>query len=77
MHQKMATGSTRSGIVSVWQPDAKKYTKGHFVALAEYRRVEFGLPPVEVDAPQCAFEYSSKNIMAMWNRLANKKGVAD
>lgn len=58
MISKMATGGARSGIVSVWQPHARKYEKGHFVPLDEYRRIEFGLPRVERDAPEAAFGYS-------------------
>jgi hypothetical protein len=69
MIMKMATGKTRSGIVSVWQPNKRKYKKGHFVPLDEYRQVEFGLPPVEWDAPQQAFEYSCKNVMEMWQAI--------
>ena len=66
MAHKMATGKTQSGIVAVWQPNKRKYKKGHWVPLNEYRAVEFGLPPVDEDAPYVAFEYSSQNIMAMW-----------
>ena len=68
MAHKMATGSTRSGIVSVWQPKGRAYKKGHFVHLDEYRAREFGLGPVEEDAPYIAFEYSCQNIMAAQRR---------
>lgn len=66
MAQKMATGSTKSGIISVWQPKLRKYKKGQFAPLNEYRAREFGLGPVEEDAPYVAFEYSCHNIMAAW-----------
>lgn len=69
MIMKMATGKTRSGIISVWQPNKRKYKKGHFVPLDEYRQVEFGLPPVKWDAPEQAFEYSCKNVMEMWQAI--------
>lgn len=66
MISKMAVGGTRSGIVAVWQPNSRKYRKGHFVPLDEYRATEFNLPPVEQDAPDVAFRYSCENVMAMW-----------
>lgn len=66
MVSKMATGQASSGIVSVWQPYGRKYKKGHFVPLDEYRAREFGLPKVEKDAPEAAFRYSCKNVMEMW-----------
>jgi hypothetical protein len=66
MAHKMATGSTRSGIVSIWQPRGRAYKKGHWVPLAQYRAREFGLGPVAEDAPYAAFAYSCRNIMAAW-----------
>lgn len=66
MAQKMATGNTRSGIISIWQPKGRAYKKGHWVALDEYRIREFGLGSIEHDAPYVAFEYSCRNIMAAW-----------
>ncbi len=66
MAHKMATGKTRSGIVASWQPRARAYEKGHWVALAEYRKREFGLGIVEHDAPYVAFKYSCSNIMEYW-----------
>lgn len=70
MISKMATGSTRSGIVSVWQSSRRKYKKGHFVPLDEYRWTEFRLPAVTEDAPDVAFGYSCENVMAMWKKVA-------
>lgn len=69
MISKMATGGTATGIVSVWQPYGRKYKKGHFVPLDEYRDREFGLPRVEQDAPEAAFAYSCENVMAMWKKI--------
>lgn len=66
MAHKMATGATRSGIVAVWQSNSGAYEKGHWVALSEYRRREFGLGPIEHDAPYAAFKYSCLNIMDYW-----------
>ena len=66
MAHKMALGQSRAGVVSVWQANKRKHEKGHWVPLDKYRAGEFGLGAVEEDAPYTAFEYSCKNIMALW-----------
>lgn len=66
MALKMATGGTRAGVVSLWQPKCRAYKKGHWVALSEYQALEFGSGPIKYDAPYVAFEYSCRNIMKYW-----------
>lgn len=66
MMHKMATGDNKTGIVAVWQPDSRKFKKGHWVGLDEYL-IANGLPPVgNDDAPYRAFEISCQNIKALW-----------